>query len=999
MGSWIGFVRGLAGSIIVLFFSLAVSSVAVASSFPHQDEHLLHIDIQKHHTIGVLSFRGGPAALRRWSETARYLSNAIVGHHFRIKPLSHRGIQEELATGSIDFLLTNPGHYIELASEHALEPLVTLINRRNGRKTSEFGSVIFVRASNDQIQSIADLSGRSLAAVNPVAFGGYRIGKQVLIEHGIDPEIDLHELRFTGFPMRQILDAVLEGQVDAGIFRSDLLEGMAARGWLDLEQIRLLNPQQKDEYPFLLSSPLYPEWPFLATHAVDDVLQEKVASVLQSIKADDPVALTGGYSGWNKAADYGAVERLYQSLDVFDEDESFEEVVAVLVVLLILPLFYVLSRLSSRLWLLRVGGALTILLLVLLAFYYYQKQQLETVKTGLDARMEVAVQTLTDSVSSIVRDAYRSVGALVRQEIALYHQRPTDEQSLDRLISSLEQRLDHDQVTWLAVAITDVFGDIERLHLKGGVEDNTPGYLCRNNLRFYQHNEPTPSVSAVAVHRARSGEGRHFDVLVPMNILGEQRMVLITIDISEVLSIVIQQAQNAGQPLVIARRDTGAVEISSIGVKEDPRQFTAVLQPYTEESYRFTRLIPATGWFVYGLQDPRILESVRWKIWGPFLVGYGLFALVILYYLYYTYRMESRLKGAVRRSDLAQRRMESLFSSMNEGLLVVDNSGRVVRANRRLLGLVGMSEQELRGQPFKSLFQQESETTNEDFQLIQQRLQILIDESDLDLLKFCADAPIAMLLVNASGNVVAASKVLLSDYGWKAENLVGGKLTELLPQRVRGVHDQWVAQYLSSPAPREMGGDGLRLGIMDRSGREIEVQVGLIPVMISDEQHVLAILNGRLEYDHWDIFLLSSIGREFDRMGSGDLLRGQRRLILAGGEKTLPVQLSSSLLDQLEDDKPESIDGAVIVIRDLTDLRAVREATRAKDDFLASMSHELRTPLTSIIGNSELLSEMEVSPDQRGLVEAIQSAGRTQLALVNDILDHWCPNVTGQKLI
>ncbi len=62
-------------------------------------------------------------------------------------------------------------------------------------------------------------------------------------------------------------------------------------------------------------------------------------------------------------------------------------------------------------------------------------------------------------------------------------------------------------------------------------------------------------------------------------------------------------------------------------------------------------------------------------------------------------------------------------------------------------------------------------------------------------------------------------------------------------------------------------------------------------------------------------------------------------------------------------------------------------AAKAKDDFLASMSHELRTPLTSIIGYSEQLNEQLKEAEDRELARCIELAGRTQLALVNDILD------------
>ncbi len=59
----------------------------------------------------------------------------------------------------------------------------------------------------------------------------------------------------------------------------------------------------------------------------------------------------------------------------------------------------------------------------------------------------------------------------------------------------------------------------------------------------------------------------------------------------------------------------------------------------------------------------------------------------------------------------------------------------------------------------------------------------------------------------------------------------------------------------------------------------------------------------------------------------------------------------------------------------------------AKDEFLASMSHELRTPLTSIIGNSQFLLEQNYPDEVRTIFKDIESAGNTQLALVNDILD------------
>ncbi len=70
--------------------------------------------------------------------------------------------------------------------------------------------------------------------------------------------------------------------------------------------------------------------------------------------------------------------------------------------------------------------------------------------------------------------------------------------------------------------------------------------------------------------------------------------------------------------------------------------------------------------------------------------------------------------------------------------------------------------------------------------------------------------------------------------------------------------------------------------------------------------------------------------------------------------------------------------------RRLIRLQAESEAQSA---FLARMSHELRTPMNAVLGMVELLQDSSLNPNQRHLLEVIDSSGKHLLTVINDILD------------
>ncbi len=266
--------------------------------------------------IGVLAFRGPERARRRWAPLARYLADKVPGWTFEVVPVTLVSAGEHLAASELDFLITNPGHYVTLAERFGLSALATR-ERRQGTAASglmRYGSVIFVRADREDIRTIADLRGKTLAAVSPEAFGGFQVAWYEFRKQGLDPFTDLAALQFKGFPQDEIVFAVRDGRADAGVIRSGLLELMAREGRARVEDFRVLQANLHVVYPHRVSTRLYPEWPFAARAGIDRRLAERVAMALLGTQDKSTAARYGLKDLWSVPLAYDGVRRMVRSL-------------------------------------------------------------------------------------------------------------------------------------------------------------------------------------------------------------------------------------------------------------------------------------------------------------------------------------------------------------------------------------------------------------------------------------------------------------------------------------------------------------------------------------------------------------------------------------------------------------------------------------------------------------------------------------------------------------
>jgi PAS domain S-box-containing protein len=194
-------------------------------------------------------------------------------------------------------------------------------------------------------------------------------------------------------------------------------------------------------------------------------------------------------------------------------------------------------------------------------------------------------------------------------------------------------------------------------------------------------------------------------------------------------------------------------------------------------------------------------------------------------------------------------------------------------------------------------------------------------------------APNAMIMADRHGRIVLVNSQAEALFGYARDEMIGQLVEMIVPGRFREAHPGYRASFGADPKARAMGA-GRDLFCVRKDGREVPVEIGLNPLLTTE-----------------GTFILSAVIDITERKRTE-----AERERLAQSERVA--------------------------------LEEAREASSAKDEFLATLSHELRTPLNAILGWASMLRTGSVAYDEipRAL-ETIERNARHQARIVADILD------------
>ncbi|MES9969354.1 MAG: PhnD/SsuA/transferrin family substrate-binding protein [Candidatus Thiodiazotropha sp.] len=265
--------------------------------------------------IGVLAKRGPEKSMQRWSATAEYLNDTLPAYRFKIIPMAFDDIQILVKNQMVDFVIVNPGIYVNLSVKYGVRRVLTLVNKLSHEsQVSKFGSVIFTHRELDNIQNLGDLRDQRVAAVHSTSLGGWIMARRELRVEAIE-KWDFASLLFLN-THDAVVNAVLRREAEVGIVRTDTLERMAQEGKLNQAELRIISPKSYEDFPYAISTPLYPEWPFSQLPHTSQVIAREVAIALLELPPDHLAARDARIHGWTIPENYQTVHDLLALLEM-----------------------------------------------------------------------------------------------------------------------------------------------------------------------------------------------------------------------------------------------------------------------------------------------------------------------------------------------------------------------------------------------------------------------------------------------------------------------------------------------------------------------------------------------------------------------------------------------------------------------------------------------------------------------------------------------------------
>lgn len=322
-----------------------------------------------------------------------------------------------------------------------------------------------------------------------------------------------------------------------------------------------------------------------------------------------------------------------------------------------------------------------------------------------------------------------------------------------------------------------------------------------------------------------------------------------------------------------------------------------------------------------------------------------------------------------------------LLEAAPDGMVIVDQEGRIVLVNRQAERMFGWTKEELLGEPVERLLPERFRRGHEDH-----RRAFATDPHTRPM-----GAGLELFARRKDGTEFPC-EISLSPLEAEGGRLITAAIRDITERK--RVHDELRNRTEMSESLLDAQDDlDEGVAVVDaRTHRFLRVNAAFCRIYGYTEAELLAMATSLevLAPEEREVLLTRREQRRTggapDHFETTGLRKGGRRIRVEVAVKTLV--------------NPDGSGRQFAIVRDVTERKRLEEVQRekeraeaaslAKSRFLATVSHELRTPLTAIIGFAKLLlRDAEDGPDHgaRPYLERILDNGKSLLGEINDLLD------------
>ncbi|SFR56479.1 EAL domain-containing protein [Thiomicrospira sp. ALE5] len=270
--------------------------------------------------LGVQTFTDKSATLYEWTPIVDHLNQQLRSVKLELKVFFLEELNQAVANKQVDFILSNPQAYINLAVTQGLSsPLASLMNLVDNQPVRMFGGIIATRQDASHINTFKDIGRKKIAAPTTEGFGGFLMQKRELRNHGI--HIHPSQVKTTGSQDLAIF-TLLEGNADIAFVRTGVIESLTQAGRIPPDSIKVLGQQPGHTFPLILSTQLYPEWPLSALDHVDMFYASEVTAKFLAIPYGHSALERANIYGFSIPIDYEQIRQLMIELNVPPYDKT-----------------------------------------------------------------------------------------------------------------------------------------------------------------------------------------------------------------------------------------------------------------------------------------------------------------------------------------------------------------------------------------------------------------------------------------------------------------------------------------------------------------------------------------------------------------------------------------------------------------------------------------------------------------------------------------------------